>query len=69
MFLGELNFKPLVLNFIVFYNPDNDIFIVIFIDDCLFIGFNINKINAIKKKIAKEYIIEDRGSVAYFLEV
>jgi len=40
-----------------------------FVDDCLFIGFNINEINAVKRKITKEYAIEDRGPAAYFLEV
>src|SRR6266699_3847453 len=59
-FLNELSFKLLVLNFAVFYNPDNGIFIMTFVDDCLFIGININEINIIKKKIVKEYAIEDR---------
>ena len=68
-FLNELSFKPLVSNSAVFYNPDNSIFIVTFIDDYLFIGFNINEINVVKRKIAKEYVIKDRGPVAYFLGV
>ncbi len=67
--LSELGFKPLVSDFAVFYNPDNGIFIVTFVDDCLFIGPNINEINAVKRKIAKKYVIEDRGPVAYFLGV
>ncbi len=40
-----------------------------FVDDYLFIGLNISEINAVKRKIAKEYIIEDRGSAVYFLGV
>jgi len=47
------------LDFAVFYNLDNGIFIVTFVDDCLFIGPNINEINVVKRKIAKEYVIED----------
>ncbi len=67
--LGELGFKPLVSDSAVFYNPNNDIFIMTFVDDYLFIGPNINEINAVKRKIAKEYIIEDRGPATYFLGV
>ncbi len=40
-----------------------------FIDDCLFIGLKLNEINAIKRKIAKEYVIEDRSLAVYFLRV
>jgi len=42
---------------------------VTFVNDYLFIGSNINEINVVKRKIAKEYIIEDRSPAAYFLEV
>ncbi len=68
-FLSELGFKPLISDSVVFYNLDNSIFIVTFVDNCLFIGFNINEINVVKRKIAKEYIIKDRGPAIYFLEV
>ena len=68
-FLSELDFKPLVSDSAVFYNLDNGIFIVTFVDDYLFIGPNISEINAIKRKIAKEYAIENRGPVTYFLGV
>jgi len=67
--LNELSFKPLVSNSTVFYNLNNGIFIMTFVDDYLFIGPNISKINAVKRKIVKEYIIEDRGPAAYFLRV
>ncbi len=67
--LGELGFKPLVSDSAVFYNPENGIFIVTFVDDCLLIGPKLSEINAVKKKIAKEYVIEDRGPAAYFLGV
>ncbi len=67
--LNELGFKSLVSDSAVFYNLDNSIFIVTFIDNCLLIGSNINEINAIKRKIAKEYVIEDRGPATYFLRV
>ncbi len=40
-----------------------------FVDDYLLIGPNINKINTIKKKIAKKYTIKNRGPTAYFLKV
>ncbi len=69
MLLNELDFKPLVSDSIIFYNLDNGIFIMMFVDDCLFIGFNINEINTIKRKIVKKYIIKDRGPVVYFLRV
>src|SRR6266566_757658 len=68
-FLGELGFKPLVSDSAVFYNPENGIFIVMFVDDCLFIGLKFSEINVVKRKIAKEYAIEDRGPAAYFLGV
>ncbi len=68
-FLDELGFKPLILNSAVFYNLDNNIFIMIFIDDYLFIDFNINKINVVKRKIVKEYVIKDRSPAVYFLKV
>jgi len=68
-FLNKLSFKPLISDFAIFYNLNNGIFIITFIDDCLFINFNINKINAVKKKIIKEYVIEDRGSATYFFRV
>ena len=68
-FLGELGFKPLVSDSAVFYNPENGIFIVMFVDDCLFIGLKFSEINVVKRKIAKEYAIEDRGPAAYFLKV
>ena len=68
-FLGELGFKPLVSNSAVFYNPENGIFIITFIDNYLLIGPKFNEINAIKRKIAKEYVIEDRGPTTYFLGV
>ena len=42
---------------------------MIFIDNCLFIDFNINEINIVKKKIAKEYIIEDRNLAIYFFKI
>ncbi len=69
MLLSELGFKSLVSDFAVFYNLYNGIFIVTFVDNCLFISFNINEINVVKRKIAKEYIIKDRGPAAYFFEV
>jgi len=58
-FLGELGFKLLVSDFTVFYNPNNGIFIMTFVDDYLLIGSNINEINVVKRRIAKEYTIED----------
>jgi len=64
-----LGFKPLVLNSAVFYNPNSGIFIMMFVDDYLFIGLNINKINVVKWKITKKYTIEDRGPTIYFLRV
>ncbi len=67
--LNELGFKPLVSDSIIFYNPNNSIFIMTFIDDYLFIGPNINEINIVKRKITKEYTIEDRSPVTYFLGV
>ncbi len=67
--LNELSFKPLVLDSTVFYNPDNGIFIMIIVDNYLFIGPNINEINAVKRKIAKKYTIKDRGPATYFLGV
>ncbi len=59
MLLNELGFKLLISNSTVFYNPNNGIFIITFINDYLFIGPNINEINIVKKKIVKEYIIKD----------
>ncbi len=67
MLLSELGFKPLVLDSTVFYNPENGIFIMTFVDDCLLIGPKLNEINTIKKKIVKEYVIKDRGFTAHFL--
>ncbi|SRR6266566_2258957 len=67
--LNKLNFKPLISNSTIFYNPNNGIFIITFIDNYLFIDLNINEINVIKKKIAKEYIIKDRDPTTYFLKV
>jgi len=67
--LDELGFKPLVSDSAVFYNLESGIFIMTFIDDCLLIGPKFSEINAIKRKIAKEYVIEDRGPVVYFLGV
>ncbi len=67
--LGELDFKPVVLDSAVFYNPNNGIFIMTFVNDCLFIGPNINKINVVKRKIAKKYIIKNRSPATYFLRV
>ncbi len=42
---------------------------MMFVDDYLFIGFKFNEINVIKRKIAKEYIIEDRSLTVYFFRV
>jgi len=67
--LGKLGFKLLVLDSAVFYNPESGIFIVTFINDCLLIGPKLSEINTVKRKIAKEYVIEDRGLAAYFLGV
>jgi len=67
--LNELGFKPLISNSAVFYNLDNGIFIVTFVDDYLFISPNISEINTVKRKIAKKYIIKDRNPAAYFLRV
>ncbi len=69
MFLSELSFKLLVSDSTVFYSLDNGIFIMMFVNNCLFIGFNINEINIIKRKITKEYIIKDRSPVVYFFGV
>ena len=40
-----------------------------FVDACLFIRLEINEINAVKRKIAKEYVIKDRSLAVYFLGV
>ncbi len=40
-----------------------------FVDNCLSIGLNISEINAVKRKIVKEYITKDRSPAAYFLGV
>ncbi len=67
--LSELSFKPLVSDSAVFYNPESGIFIMTFVDDCLLIDSKLSEINVVKRKIAKEYVIKDRGPVAYFLGV
>src|SRR6266566_430979 len=59
--LGELGFKPLVSNSAVFYNPENGIFIMTFVNNYLFIGPKLSEINAIKKKITKKYVIKDQS--------
>ncbi|KAK2072729.1 hypothetical protein P8C59_007066 [Phyllachora maydis] len=51
----------------VFYNAKTCHFIVIYIDDCLFIGPNIGYITDLKKRLNKVYAIEDLGPAAYFL--
>ncbi|KAK2070833.1 hypothetical protein P8C59_005300 [Phyllachora maydis] len=53
----------------VFYNAKTCYFIVIYIDDCLFIGPNIGYITDLKKRLNKVYAIEDLGPAAYFLGV
>ncbi|KAK2068011.1 hypothetical protein P8C59_002685 [Phyllachora maydis] len=51
----------------VFYNAKTCYFIVIYVDDCLFIGPNIGYITDLKKRLNKVYAIEDLGPAAYFL--
>ncbi|KAK2066940.1 hypothetical protein P8C59_000718 [Phyllachora maydis] len=53
----------------VFYNAKTCHFIVIYVDDCLFIGPNIGYITDLKKRLNKVYAIEDLGPAAYFLGV
>ena len=67
--LGKLGFKPLISNSAVFYNLKSGIFIMTFVNDYLLIDPKLNEINIVKRKIAKEYVIEDRGPTAYFLGV
>ncbi|KAK2068874.1 hypothetical protein P8C59_003490 [Phyllachora maydis] len=51
----------------VFYNAKTYLFIVTYIDDCLFIGPNIGYKTDLKKRLNKVYAIEDLGPAAYFL--
>ncbi len=54
--LKELSFKLFVSNFTVLYNLDNGIFIMTFINDCLFINFKFSEINVVKRNIMWLYI-------------
>ncbi len=69
MLFEEYRFELLVLDFAVFYNLYNGIFIVTFVGDCLFIIFKFSEINVVKRKIIKKHVIKDRGFVVYILRV
>ncbi|KAK2067214.1 hypothetical protein P8C59_000973 [Phyllachora maydis] len=65
--LKSLGYLPLISDLEVFYNAKTCHFIVIYIDNCLFIGPNIGYITDLKKRLNKVYTIEDLGPAAYFL--
>ncbi|KAK2070828.1 hypothetical protein P8C59_005295 [Phyllachora maydis] len=67
--LKSLGYLPLISDPGVFYNAKTCHFIVIYVDDCLFIGPNIGYITDLKKRLNKVYAIEDLGPAAYFLGV
>jgi len=52
-----------------YYSATNQVVIISYVDDCLLIGPSILKINALKKKLARAYDIEDLGAAYYFLGV
>jgi len=52
-----------------YYSATNQVVIISYVDDCLLIGPFISKINALKKKLARAYNIEDLGAAHYFLGV
>ncbi|KAK2066277.1 hypothetical protein P8C59_000108 [Phyllachora maydis] len=51
----------------VFFNAKTCHFIVLYIDNCLFIGPDIGYITDLKKRLNKVYAIEDLGPTTYFL--
>ena len=67
--LKELGYEPLVSDSAVYINPKDRLFIITFVDDCIIIGPDINKIRALKAKLGLKYAIEDRGPASYFLGV
>ncbi|KAK2073977.1 hypothetical protein P8C59_008214 [Phyllachora maydis] len=67
--LKSLGYLPLILDLGVFYNAKTCYFIVTYVDNCLFIGPDIDYITDLKKRLNKVYAIEDLGPAAYFLGV
>ena len=66
--LKLLGFIPIILEQGVFINKDYNIFIIVYVDDILAIGLNLNMINLVKSNLAKlDLDLEDLGDVSYFL--
>ena len=67
--LKDLGYEPLASDSAVYINPKERLFVITFVDDCIIIGPDINKIKALKTKLGVKYAIEDRGPASYFLGV
>ena len=67
--LKSLGFKALLSDSAVYYSEATGLYIVTYVDDCLIIGSNKAKINALKDRIHSVYAIEDWGAAAFFLGV
>ncbi|KAK2068435.1 hypothetical protein P8C59_003071 [Phyllachora maydis] len=65
--LKSLGYLPLILDLRVFYNTKTCYFIVLYIDDCLFIRPDIGYITDLKNWLNKVDAMKDLGPAAYFL--
>ena len=59
-------YKALVFNVATYYNKEKQIFVVSYINNCLFIGVDIFEINILKLQLADIYNIEDFGLTKFF---
>jgi len=64
-----LGYQPLTFDSATYYNSQDGIFIISYVDNCLLIGPSIYKIRTLKKSFFKAYDVEDLGSAKYFLGV
>ena len=67
--LKILGYSPFISDVATYYSIIDKIIVVTYINDYLFVGPFITKINVLKAQLAKVYDIEDLGPVRYFLGV
>ena len=66
-FLKKLRFVRLELDHGIFISKDKQLFIAVYVDDLLFFGANISRLEDIQQKLRDQFKMTDLGDISHYL--
>ncbi len=66
-FLKKLGFVRLELDHEIFISKDKQLFIAVYVDDLLFFGANISRLEDIQQKLRDQFKMTDLGDISHYL--